>query len=44
MILGLFIMGPHAKNPDGFDILKNFVNQPVLDVYAPGIVAGKITH
>jgi hypothetical protein len=44
MILGLFIMRPHAKNPDGLDILKNFVNQPVPDVYASGIEAGKIAQ
>jgi hypothetical protein len=36
----LFIMGPHTDYFYYLFILYNFIDQPVLNIYAPGVGAG----
>lgn len=38
----LFIMGPHPNNFHGFDVVKNLIHKPMLDVDSPGARPGKI--
>lgn len=37
-------MRPHTEYPDSFLLLKNLINQPVLNIYSAGQKAFQVTH
>lgn len=40
----LFIMGPHSENMDYFFPVIHIINQPMLNIYPPGIKPLQISN